>query len=1283
MRKLTIVFLMSLACIQILRAEVTTTDSILVDTEATIANRCLMDNTVNPPMSKNTENSYINCIAQIDYKTVYATLNDKVKASLLERCSMLEIQNEMGVDGETAMSPTQIDAYEKMIGDKCKCIAEGKVFTRNGMSGTCSGINPKQRDLFTYTLDLCTKRLKNIDNTCASGTKASCAISKVETTAPGQSDSMGRVNGCNAGFTMPAKSYFFDCSCDDGSTCNISGALAHFNMAAPGNYDMTSKPVNGSNSASNNACYNPAQPPTVPLVVGTGTCAGGHTCNFRLGDWGETCKSDLRQQCYEYLKIPTSIQEPLNPVLNKCDFDNQTITIAQNCRSYCYVHNTCPIGVEGTGTNHELGAIGNGAINPKFKARKISNMYLLKQYSSASCLKGSSFGILSNNAGKKTETGEIVTPDPANSIFADQSCYGKFAIQYKDPDCGYRPICPILAADGNGQSIPLTGTTIVPIRCDGTAEKNVGTSDLTAVYCEVKVPDVNAANIGEANSQSVAPDISKVVTGINSIEFVNKFGPAKCSSGANGTVRDYEVKDFRAEAKGMGILVRNGCQGDFKVNVNWKKTDCTMAGETTDTDTCCQSLTWDAATRTCMAPDYDPDVLSDTSKVVLTGQNCQAKLGEDVKILVGNYMKELGAYDQLFTMLNDKADEYFKTIQLASSSTKADKLNSAKLPNTPEVSTLPAAPDSTYMIVKKAYEAFWKFKKSMTKSRKDYLDAIATTKAQLDEYATLIGPTDAGTLTNEQKEKLKKNIFAGESVQDAAAAKSIQILNQLEIAYTQSIADDIDKFQVEMDGVKRIGMNLAWLCAHKENCVKNNWLVKNASADNPVILDFLLDPIHSSKIEGPSGKLLATPGGIRKILVPTDKYNQFEKGIRDYDVLNKYLSYEDFTANDIPPLSDKETAALLLYRRFSTEFPLRKDSLMKDSSLATYLDQETNRTNKTPLMPYYCKEQNEGFEIRIPVGKALEPMRILQVSELIKEYFLRLNAGINGQKNCNNIELKKKITLNKGVKIGKGGGGSGGGGTETILGNTPISQNIANLLGITNETSFGVALANLSLPNGSAGISTSGVGTQRGSSSGGSGSGSSGAISFKDFKDKKNKAQKAAITKRQSSHNDKLIGKHAKSLSASFGGALKKRDIAAIGSGLFNSSGKGSSSLEDSSNNGSTPYGGNGSNSTNGLNFGQGASSGFGSRGGGAYGGSGGHGSRDGAAGSGAGSGNISAQAGSNGEQGNSSNVPGGSRGSEMYKTNENDSIFEIITKAYIRNYDRIDTKGTRNNSDK
>lgn len=143
---------------------------------------------------------------------------------------------------------------------------------------------------------------------------------------------------------------------------------------------------------------------TLHLVKSDSNVCSGKPMNPQLisqtpdvGSWEESCKNDLRYQCYQFLTIPSVFQEPMNPELGKCNFADQTRIISQQCRSYCYQHNVCPIGQEDPTAHGNAGA-GNSQVDPKYKDRKISNVYLLRKLGMSSCVKGTSFGIESNGA---------------------------------------------------------------------------------------------------------------------------------------------------------------------------------------------------------------------------------------------------------------------------------------------------------------------------------------------------------------------------------------------------------------------------------------------------------------------------------------------------------------------------------------------------------------------------------------------------------------------------------------------------------------------------------------------------------------------------------------------------------------------------------------------------------------------------------------------------------------------------------------------------------------------
>jgi hypothetical protein len=996
-------------------------------------------------------------------------------------------------------------------------------------------------------------------------------------------------------------------------------------------------------------------------------------CVERLGLTDASCKNnmtsactnDFRYQCYQYMTQPHEFSEKSNPILDKCDFDDQTKSTKLECRSYCYIRNECNI------------------TNDEFKNKKIGNIYLLKKKSRSSCVKGSTYGIHDDN-----------------TMWVSNSCHGEFAVQYKDPRCGYRPTCAPLPHEID--NIPESGTQTLEMVCNGEEKEDGGKH-----FCSV-VPFKRDKD-GKVTSE---PDPSKEVTYVQDLKLVTKIGAAKCNKGGNGSAIDYSPRNKGLQG-GWGIETQKLCHARFQVKVKWKRKLCTLAGkETTNKDTCCNGLYWDPQSKTCNVPAFQPPEVEDESKMLVdySGNACSPTIPENVQTLADKYFVELGHYENMFALIDASSDgissiatpdEYFekkeaeaekaqieaevaaklaeetKKIEdtITDEEKKAEALEKLAEENAKELeektssltekiaeltvkeSTLEAK-KSTFDAIKLVHDAAVRFRTDWTQATIQFREMENELARHNDVYQNHLKLVEAGKNTPEDDEKMNDNMFKGLDIQ-AAAHKSQKYAKAFQIAYIQTIKGYTDQYQLDLEGAAHAGQNLAWYCAHTENCSENNWLIRDKTKEE--IVDFLHDAPYPYKLVEPRGRMLPKLAGVNKLLIDTDKYQKFEssnnnpKGYGVIDELKNFFSYQEGKNKELPVLaaegddaaSNDADKVLNLFRQYTQEFPLREDSLFKDNEvLSNYLSVSKEGVNKDGL-PTYCAKQDD-YDVRIPIGKAIEPMRMVQVTRVLKKFYGLYEEAYKANEKClialdaNHDKNNSRPDLNLNL-TGRTTGIQNAGVVSTEDRRFAEGFN-GSLLGHMTSTFGDVApgsfMDNL-MKNGAKGGSLSDVGSN-----------DLNAV-------RKNEADRTAklIKRRIKRKKDKALDNYIKSLGSTLGATLTKKD-------------RRFASLSPK-NNGANGLGGPGGNSAVGksdrkaksstLGSGSNKSASYGSRGS-AYGNR--NSSRRSSDNYGAGMG-ASRGTGMGSDSGNDeilSNV-----NDKKFDSNESDSIFDIVTKRYIR----------------
>ena len=1001
-------------------------------------------------------------------------------------------------------------------------------------------------------------------------------------------------------------------------------------------------------------------------------------CVERLGLTDDNCKNnmtssctnDFRYQCYQYMTQPHEFSEKSDPILDRCDFDDQTKSTKLECRSYCYVRNECDI-PEG-----------------EFSDKKIGNIYLLSKKSRSSCVKGSTYGIHDDN-----------------TMWVSNSCHGDFAVQYKDPKCGYRPTCNPRPHEID--NIAESGNQTLQMVCNGETNETGGKH-----FCSV-VP----FKLDENGKVTNEPDPSKEVTYVQDLKLVNKIGAAKCNAGGNGSAIDYSPRNKGLDG-GWGIETQRLCHATFEVKVKWKRKLCTMAGkETNSRDTCCYGLYWDPDAKTCNVPAFVPPEVEDESNMVLdySANKCAPTIPENVQNLANKYFAELGNYENMFALIDGSTDAISSIMsvddELAQASAKAeiesaknDQISAIESTFTEKTTALESdtvktaaqkeeekaalqkerddalaeleqtvaneiaekfperseseleAKKSTFDAIKLVHDAAVRFRTDWTQAKLEFRTIENELARHNAVYQDYIKKVDENKVTPEDEALMENNMFKGMDLQ-AATNKSQTYAKAFQIAYIETVKEKMDQYQADLEKAAHAGQNLAWYCAHTENCSENNWLIRDKTKEE--VVDFLHDAPHPYKLVEPRGRRLPKLAGVNKLLVDIDKYNNFEsasgakKGYGVLEEMNKFFSYQSGKVEDVPAMqvegdngaSNDADRVLNLFRQYTQEFPLREDSLFKDNEiLKGYLAGAKEGVNSGGL-PQYC-EQQDDYQVRVPIGKAIEPMRMVQITRVLKKFYALYQEAYQANEDClvaldadrdaNTSRPDLKLNLdNRAQGIGND--------NATTVEDRRFSEGFnGDLLGHMTSTFGDVApgsfMDNL-LSNGAKGGNLTNVGSSN----------------LSALRKKNADREKKLVSRRINRKKDKSLDNYVKSLGSTFGATLKKqnRDFASL-----SPSGVGANGLGGIGGNkaiGKSSRSGNGSSTLNNGN--SGSRSGYGSRRGGSR--SRNRGNSNYGAGMGAQSGSGS---GSNSNDHILSNID-----DKKFDTNESDSIFDIVTKRYIR----------------
>lgn len=1028
-------------------------------------------------------------------------------------------------------------------------------------------------------------------------------------------------------------------------------------------------------------------------------------CKAEGGALGPTCTLDFRRQCFDFITQESTYFEDPKREINTCaNFEDQTRTLAVDCRSYCYMKQVCDITDE------------------KFTNREIGNIYLRKKLGSSSCVKNKSFGI-----------------EADGKIWVHQSCHGEFGIQYKEPDCGYRPTCE--ASMFEPESIQTSGRDETFVTCDGNDTAVANTPSTGIVWCKANLykKDQNGKLTDEI-------DDDREITNISNVALEEKLGVHACNPGGNGAAVDYTPKNKGNFDGGWGVEVTNYCHGRFKLQVAWKQKSCTMAGQKSISgNTCCNGLIHDPETKVCNVPEFIPEPIAETAQIPVigdraSGAKCDVALSEDIVTKANDLFKELAVYENMFTILDGESDP-IKKISLEVKSEEEipqnRKLNNAAIKvihdgavafraqyakikiEHEEISNKIACDMNEYMLIKSVELGEERFKELDIEKEKcpvvgeKYKEVVAYFEA----VKANVGSQDPASGANKNQRIDSAVVTAPVMSQNnllkiipdiqEASQKAQTMMIEANIVYLSTLVEAFDVYVKELEVASLTGQNLVWYCAHKENCSEFNWLVKHALADKyekaddklrleyRVITDFMHNPIFPTKLISSKSKILPElEVGFKKYLYDSSEYLKSETEIAKLDAYKPVINYFEGKMEEIAQPEWYKS----IFQLYGQEYPLRSNSLLaQDDIFAQYVEKFEASTkfsrgeivdNKSQVIPYLCENQKKtNFQVRVPMGKALIPLRMVQITEFLYKYMQAQKDILNAQYTCT-PEYKSTD------------GGSGN--SNNSQGSVSGSGILSNLLRGTGSTSYFGASNTLAQRILGVSSSNSSNTMMKGKKNNVSIKETSGNIDVADVsfvsarKDRAEKNKKL-IDLAKSKRNDKLIGKYTDSLGRTYGSALngsKQSVFGKLGNSFLNSgvkSGSGSNSL-DSSKSGNNAYSNNGNGSggaggvdganANGLTGGGKYSGGAGLKGKG-FGGSGfGKGSK--------GSGSRGSYGGSSGASGSSESISGGkygnsgsgsatglsnsdqseilnNLGNSEYEAAGDDTLFDMITKRYIK----------------
>ncbi len=725
----------------------------------------------------------------------------------------------------------------------------------------------------------------------------------------------------------------------------------------------------------------------------------------------DNCMANFRYQCFQYITRIKEFYEPTKIAaerLGRCTWEDQTKIIKMSCRSWCYQKQVCKIGDNNDGTS--ITEVGGKSDEEKkemldsFSKRKIGNIYLMNQISRSSCVKDSSFGLESDN-----------------SIWVNNSCYGDFGLQFKDPDCGFRPTCPIPVHAIENDNKKKEGVAL--LECNGQSSQiDPATNKLKRMFCKLW-PTKEDGTASTPVAKDAERDGDKLVTYINTVDLQERIA-GTCNPGGNNSQRDFapmNMSDLNPDSvgqgsgsgkatdqnSGWGIYVENGCHGIFKVSYKWEIANCLKAGEVAGTggaQNCCLG-TVEAETadgkKYCQSPIIVDEVprLTDPEQLgIAKGQrSCEKVIIESVKARANGYMKEIALYENFFAILDNKDDKI--TALKKGTGIEIGALDKAKV----DGDQYPKPHESQYDVLSDVHNAFVNFRSGYNDIIRDWNKANKKLEKDYEFFGKNVQLVDTQKKTSTQILKERPDIDTIFLAKDASGkilldnnklpslastqfvAKNLQLDGAIrDQAVTLAIAERFKMLEEELWEAVEKSANIVWLCAHSDNCSGKNWLTQDATREK--IIEYFHDPQHAYLADDIQNVLKFRQilpnltGKHAKYLVANETINgagSFGKWLVTYPPYRQYFDFEKALLMELPPSEDPTKVENDLWRiflQYTLEVPLREDSLFKDDPYFAAYAQDYKKgrgkdkaneykfgkdnSRKIPL-PYYCEKMQE------------------------------------------------------------------------------------------------------------------------------------------------------------------------------------------------------------------------------------------------------------------------------------------------------------------------------------
>lgn len=263
-----------------------------------------------------------------------------------------------------------------------------------------------------------------------------------------------------------------------------------------------------------------------------------------------------------------------------------------------------------------------------------------------------------------------------------------------------------------------------------------------------------------------------------------------------------------------------------------------------------------------------------------------------------------------------------------------------------------------------------------------------------------------------------------------------------------------------------------------------------------------------------------------------------------------------------------------IFQLYGQEYPLRSNSLLaKNDIFSEYVEKFESSTkfsrgeivdNKSQVIPYLCENQKKtNFQVRVPMGKALIPLRMVQITEFLYKYMQAQKDILSAQYTCTPEYSSTGTGGSQGSVVGSGVLSKAllnAGSTSFFGASNKLAQRI---MGITSSNSSNTTMKgkknSLNVRESSGDIEV-------------------GDVSFVSARKERAIKNKKLIDLAESKRNDKLIGKYSDSLSKTYGSALgssKQSVFGKLGNTFLSSGIKSNSNTIDSTKSGTNAFSGN------------------------------------------------------------------------------------------------------------